>query len=231
MASALRIKAATGLLSRSCTRLQPVRSTILPTLTQTTKLVQQNTFDAQRRLFSCSGALNESVIVKVPPMAESISEGTLSQVLQVGDSVEADGEVASIETDKIDVAVNAPEAGVIKELFAQEGDTVVVGQDLARIETGGEGGSAKKEDAPKKEEEPKKAEETKPKEESKPKEDKVEKKEPAPQAAKPQAPPPASAPNPLPKAKPEAATTSSGAPTRTERPVSAFESKCHKIGY
>ena len=153
-------------------------------------------------------------------MAESISEGTLSQLLKVGDSVEADGEVASIETDKIDVAVNAPEGGVIKELFAAEGDTVVVGQDLARIETGGEGAAPAKDDAPAKKEEPKKAEETKPKEESKPKEEKVEKKEPAPQAAKPQAPPPASAPAPTPKPKPEASTTSSGAPSRGERVVS-----------
>jgi 2-oxoglutarate dehydrogenase E2 component (dihydrolipoamide succinyltransferase) len=40
--------------------------------------------------------------VKVPQMAESISEGTLrSWSKQVGDSVEADEEVATIETDKV----------------------------------------------------------------------------------------------------------------------------------
>ncbi len=38
---------------------------------------------------------------------------------------------------QIDVAVNAPEAGTIKEFLANEEDTVVVGQDLVRIETGG----------------------------------------------------------------------------------------------
>jgi 2-oxoglutarate dehydrogenase E2 component (dihydrolipoamide succinyltransferase) len=38
----------------------------------------------------------------VPQMAESISEGTLrSWSKQVGDSVEADEEVATIETDKV----------------------------------------------------------------------------------------------------------------------------------
>lgn len=64
-------------------------------------------------------------------MAESISEGTLKQwVKQKGDYVEADEEVATIETDKIDVSVNAPKAGVLKELFASEEDTVTVGQDL-----------------------------------------------------------------------------------------------------
>lgn len=40
--------------------------------------------------------------MKVPQMAESISEGTLrSWSKQVGDSVEADEEVATIETDKV----------------------------------------------------------------------------------------------------------------------------------
>ncbi|KAF7560252.1 hypothetical protein G7046_g3912 [Stylonectria norvegica] len=77
-------------------------------------------------------------VVKVPQMAESISEGTLRQFSKgVGDYVEQDEEIATIETDKIDVAVNAPEAGTIKELLVSEDDTVTVGQDLVRIETGG----------------------------------------------------------------------------------------------
>ena len=74
-------------------------------------------------------------------MAESISEGTLSSFSkQVGDHVEQDEEIASIETDKIDVAVNAPTAGVITELLVGEGDTVTVGQDLAKIDAGASGG-------------------------------------------------------------------------------------------
>ncbi|RMZ79580.1 hypothetical protein DV737_g3303, partial [Chaetothyriales sp. CBS 132003] len=82
-------------------------------------------------------------VVQVPPMAESISEGTLSSFLkQVGDHVEQDEEIASIETDKIDVSVTAPQAGVITELLVSEGDTVVVGQDLAKIEPGEGGGAA-----------------------------------------------------------------------------------------
>ncbi|KAH7395714.1 dihydrolipoyllysine-residue succinyltransferase [Cadophora sp. MPI-SDFR-AT-0126] len=97
-------------------------------------------------------------IVKVPEMAESISEGTLKQwSKQIGDFVEQDEEIATIETDKIDVAVNAPEAGTIKEFLANEEDTVTVGQDLVRMELGGapEGGdkerasSEPKEPAPK----------------------------------------------------------------------------------
>lgn len=77
-------------------------------------------------------------------MAESISEGTLSTFTkQVGDHVEQDEEIASIETDKIDVSVNAPTAGVITELLVSEGDTVTVGQDLAKIDAGASGGGEK----------------------------------------------------------------------------------------
>ncbi|RAL61914.1 hypothetical protein DID88_002403 [Monilinia fructigena] len=119
-------------------------------------------------------------VVKVPEMAESISEGTLKQwSKQIGDYVEQDEEIATIETDKIDVAVNAPEAGTIKEFLANEEDTVTVGQDLVRLELGGapEGGDKAKAPSEPKEPaskgqstasdpEPSKKEESKPKEES-----------------------------------------------------------------
>ena len=78
-------------------------------------------------------------------MAESISEGTLKQFsVAVGDHVEQDQEIATIETDKIDVAVNAPTAGVIKEFLAKEEDTVTVGQDLVKMDAGADGGGDQK---------------------------------------------------------------------------------------
>lgn len=68
-------------------------------------------------------------------MAESISEGTLTTIhKKIGDRIEADEEIASIETDKIDVAVNAAQEGVVAELLAHEGDVVTIGQPIARIE-------------------------------------------------------------------------------------------------
>lgn len=92
----------------------------------------------------------------MPQMAESISEGTLKQFSKsIGDFVEQDEEIATIETDKIDVAVNAPESGTIKEFLAGEEDTVTVGQDLVRIELGGApSADTKDEPAPPKEENP-----------------------------------------------------------------------------
>lgn len=53
-----------------------------------------------------------SVTIKVPQMAESISEGTLKQFTkQVGDYVEMDEELATIETDKVSSASSIPLAG------------------------------------------------------------------------------------------------------------------------
>ncbi|POR32784.1 Uncharacterized protein TPAR_07026 [Tolypocladium paradoxum] len=71
---------------------------------------------------------------------DAYTKGTIASLLkQVGEQVEADEEVASVETGKIHVAVNAPEAGVLREFFVSEGDTVTVGQDLTRLKTGVEG--------------------------------------------------------------------------------------------
>ncbi|KAK7722986.1 hypothetical protein SLS57_004842 [Botryosphaeria dothidea] len=79
-------------------------------------------------------------------MAESISEGTLSLISKkIGDRVEQDEEIASIETDKIDVAVNAPEAGVVAEVLVGEGDVVKVGQEVFRIELDADSGKGAQE--------------------------------------------------------------------------------------
>ena len=79
-------------------------------------------------------------VIKTPQMGESITEGTLiSWLKQVGQNISRDEQIATIETDKvynidkIDVAVNSPENGVLEELFFKEGDTVQVGGDLFRI--------------------------------------------------------------------------------------------------
>ncbi|KAL6884743.1 hypothetical protein GGI43DRAFT_426694 [Trichoderma evansii] len=90
-----------------------------------------------RGCFCSSPARAADLKVKVPPMAESISEGILATFhKRVGDCIDADEELASIETDKIDVAVQIPEGGVIMKLLVEEGDVVTVGQPIARVETG-----------------------------------------------------------------------------------------------
>jgi len=126
-----------------------------------------------------STRLLEAETVKVPQMAESISEGTLkSWSKQVGDTVAADEEVATIETDKIDVTVNAPKSGKIVQLLANEEDTVAVGQDLFVIEPGEAGETPAP--APPKEEQAVGTE--KPKDATEPADQQVDKKVPEPPA-------------------------------------------------
>ncbi|KAG6736994.1 hypothetical protein POTOM_060050 [Populus tomentosa] len=76
----------------------------------------------------------------VPFMGESITDGTLAKFLKnPGDSVEVDEPIAQIETDKVTIDVASPEAGVIKEYIAKEGDTVEPGARIAVISKSGEG--------------------------------------------------------------------------------------------
>ncbi|GIN88367.1 dihydrolipoyllysine-residue succinyltransferase component of 2-oxoglutarate dehydrogenase complex [Heyndrickxia sporothermodurans] len=77
--------------------------------------------------------------IKVPELAESITEGTIASWLkQPGDRVEKGEYIVELETDKVNVEVISEEAGVIQELKAEEGDTVQVGQVIAIVSEGGE---------------------------------------------------------------------------------------------
>ncbi|WP_046173390.1 2-oxoglutarate dehydrogenase complex dihydrolipoyllysine-residue succinyltransferase [Domibacillus indicus] len=88
--------------------------------------------------------------IRVPELAESITEGTIAQWLkQPGDYVEKGEYIVELETDKVNVEVISEEAGTITELQAAEGDTVEVGQVIAVVETSGSpSASAPKEEAP-----------------------------------------------------------------------------------
>ncbi|MEL3974257.1 2-oxoglutarate dehydrogenase complex dihydrolipoyllysine-residue succinyltransferase [Rossellomorea oryzaecorticis] len=113
--------------------------------------------------------------IKVPELAESITEGTIAQWLkQPGDYVEKGEYIVELETDKVNVEVISEEAGTIQELKADEGDTVEVGQVIAIVGEGGEAPApseqkGEEKEAPKQEE---KAEEKSPQEEEPAKEDK-----------------------------------------------------------
>lgn len=90
----------------------------------------------------------------VPELAESITEGTIAQWLkQPGDTVEKGEFIVELETDKVNVEVISEEAGVVQELLAAEGDTVQVGQVIARVGAGEGSAAAPKEETPAKTEE------------------------------------------------------------------------------
>ena len=75
-----------------------------------------------------------SVEITVPQLGESIVEATVGQWLKrEGDSVEAGETVVSLETDKVNMEVAAPQTGVLQGIRKREGDTVTIGEALATI--------------------------------------------------------------------------------------------------
>jgi len=74
--------------------------------------------------------------VKVPQLSESVAEATLLQwKKKVGDAVAVDEILIDVETDKVVLEVPAPSAGVLVEIVAADGATVMAEQLIARIDT------------------------------------------------------------------------------------------------
>jgi 2-oxoglutarate dehydrogenase E2 component (dihydrolipoamide succinyltransferase) len=78
-----------------------------------------------------------SSAVKIPPLAESITEGVLVEWLkQDGEAVKVDQPIATLETDKAAVEIAADRDGVLTHV-KKAGDTVAVGEVIATIDPGG----------------------------------------------------------------------------------------------
>ena len=70
----------------------------------------------------------------VPSLGESVTEATVSKWLkQVGEKVDTDEPLVELETDKVNVEVPSPLAGVLSSIKVKEGDTVEVGALLGEV--------------------------------------------------------------------------------------------------
>ncbi|GAB4360339.1 MAG: 2-oxoglutarate dehydrogenase complex dihydrolipoyllysine-residue succinyltransferase [Kiloniellaceae bacterium] len=79
-----------------------------------------------------------SVEITVPTLGESVSEATVAKWLrQPGEAVGADEPLVELETDKVTLEVNAPAAGTLQSIAAEEGATVEVGALLGVFAAGG----------------------------------------------------------------------------------------------
>src|SRR3954470_7179462 len=79
-------------------------------------------------------AVNTTVEVVMPPMGDSVSEGSILEWhKQEGDEVSEDETLVEISTDKVDAGVPAPATGTVVKIHAAEGDTIGVGSVLAEI--------------------------------------------------------------------------------------------------
>jgi pyruvate dehydrogenase E2 component (dihydrolipoamide acetyltransferase) len=72
--------------------------------------------------------------IVMPRLSDSMEEGTVLRWMKgVGDEVSVGEELVEIETDKANMVYESDLAGTITEILAQEGDTLPVGEPIARV--------------------------------------------------------------------------------------------------
>jgi 2-oxoisovalerate dehydrogenase E2 component (dihydrolipoyl transacylase) len=76
--------------------------------------------------------------ITMPQLGESVTEGTISTwLVKEGDQVNKYDPIAEVMTDKVNAEVPSSFSGVIKEIVANEGETISVGEMMCYIETEG----------------------------------------------------------------------------------------------
>jgi pyruvate dehydrogenase E2 component (dihydrolipoyllysine-residue acetyltransferase) len=77
--------------------------------------------------------------VVMPRLSDSMEEGTVLKWLKsVGDEVAVGDELVEIETDKANMVYEADTAGTLTEIVAEEGDTLPIGEVIAKVGDAGE---------------------------------------------------------------------------------------------
>ena len=96
-----------------------------------------------------ASAAGEPIDIVTPTGGESVTEGTIIEwAVKVGDAVKDGQTIVEISTDKVDMEIPAPSSGTITEIIAGDGETVAVGQVIARMTAGAAAPARPSEDAP-----------------------------------------------------------------------------------
>jgi pyruvate dehydrogenase E2 component (dihydrolipoamide acetyltransferase) len=81
--------------------------------------------------------MSEEIVM--PRLSDSMEEGTILKWMKaVGDEVALGDELVEIETDKANMVFEADAAGTLVEIVADEGDTLPIGEVIARVGEAGE---------------------------------------------------------------------------------------------
>ena len=73
--------------------------------------------------------------VKMPRLGETVDEVVLLEwMVEVGDEVDKDAELALVETDKVETEVPSPVAGTVTEILVGEDAEVITGEVICVIE-------------------------------------------------------------------------------------------------
>jgi 2-oxoglutarate dehydrogenase E2 component (dihydrolipoamide succinyltransferase) len=84
-----------------------------------------------------------STTVVMPPLGESVLEGTVGKwLVEEGQRIERDQPVVEILTDKTDSEIPAPTGGVVLKLLVREGEIVPIGGKLLEIDESAQAGAA-----------------------------------------------------------------------------------------
>jgi pyruvate dehydrogenase E2 component (dihydrolipoamide acetyltransferase) len=85
--------------------------------------------------------------IVMPRLSDSMEEGTILRWLkQVGEEVAVGDELVEIETDKANKVYESDAAGTLSEILAEEGDTLPIGEVIARVGDGAKPAKAPKEE-------------------------------------------------------------------------------------
>ncbi|MFC0052056.1 TerD family protein [Streptomyces actinomycinicus] len=75
------------------------------------------------------------VVVALPPLGESVTEGTVTRWLKgEGDHVEIDDPLLEVSTDKVDTEIPATATGIVRHITVAEDETAEVGATLCHIQ-------------------------------------------------------------------------------------------------
>jgi len=75
-----------------------------------------------------------AIEIRVPALGESIVDAVIAAWLKVeGDEVKQGEALVELETDKVNVEVNAEQSGVLQKILKQTGEVVAVGEVLGMV--------------------------------------------------------------------------------------------------
>ena len=116
----------------------PVQAVVTPQKAEVPAqpVVQANALPENRAPATPAASASNSagVVVTMPALGESVTEGTVTRWLKnVGDSVAVDEALLEVSTDKVDTEIPSPAAGTILAIDVQVDSTVAVGARLALI--------------------------------------------------------------------------------------------------
>jgi pyruvate dehydrogenase E2 component (dihydrolipoamide acetyltransferase) len=106
-----------------------------------------------------------SEIIKVPDIGGDTDVEIIEIAVSVGDVIEAEDTLITLESDKASMDVPAPKGGKVIKVLVKEGDSVSEGDDIVELEVEGGGDSSSEESSSDAEPEAAPAKEEKPKEE------------------------------------------------------------------